>query len=67
LALLDLKVSIREGSDGHWGWMGVSGVQVPVILPVIEPVTEPVYEEDIKHIFLREIKTFFLLWIYAFR
>jgi len=40
--------------------MGVSGVQVPVILPVIEPVTEPVYEEDIKHIFLREIKTFSL-------
>jgi len=51
--------------------MGTSGVQVPVILPVIEPVTEPVtepvYEEDIKHIFLREIKTFSLLRIYAFR
>jgi len=41
-ALLDLKVSIREGRDGHWGGLGISMVQVPETVPVILPVTEPV-------------------------
>jgi len=61
-ALLDLKVSIREGRGGHWGGLGISGLQVPVILPVIEPV----YEEDIKHIFPWGIKRFpFCVYVFS--